>query len=85
MAEKVSDGVNGLHFRVGDPVSLAKTMSTAVAEEALWENLRSAIPPVHCMAEHTRRLEGIYNSLIEGRKNGSRQGMGEAAIQGVTS
>jgi glycosyltransferase involved in cell wall biosynthesis len=85
MAEKVADGVNGLHFRVGDPNSLAKTMSTAVADEGLWENLRSAIPPVHCMAEHTRRLEGIYNDLIEGRRNGSSPRLGEGVAQGVTS
>ncbi len=29
MAEKVTDGVNGLHFRVGDPRSLAETMRRA--------------------------------------------------------
>ena len=67
MAEKVVDGVNGLHFRAGDPLSLVKTMRTAVADEGLWDKLRAGIPSVHSMAEHTRRLEAIYNGLLERR------------------
>src|SRR6185503_11624350 len=35
MAERVVHGVNGLHFRVGDPVSLAGTIGAAVREEGL--------------------------------------------------
>jgi glycosyltransferase involved in cell wall biosynthesis len=85
MAEKVTDGVNGLHFRVGDSISLAKTMRAAVDDEGLWDKLRAGIPPVHSMAEHTRKLEGIYNGLIERRKNGSRPLIGEGVGQGVTS
>jgi hypothetical protein len=47
--------------------------------------LRSGIPPVHSMAEHTRKLEGIYNGLIERRRNGARPLMDEGVGQKVTS
>ncbi len=38
MAEKVDDGVNGLHFRAGDPTSLARTITRAAEEPGLWES-----------------------------------------------
>jgi glycosyltransferase involved in cell wall biosynthesis len=85
MAEKVIDGVNGLHFRAGDPLSLVKTMRTAVADEGLWDKLRAGIPSVHGMAEHTRRLETIYNGLLERREYDSKPPMGEGLSQGITS
>jgi glycosyltransferase involved in cell wall biosynthesis len=85
MAEKVIDGVNGLHFRVGDPLSLVKTMRAAMADGELWDKLRAGIPPVHSMAEHTRRLEAIYNGLLERREYGSKLLMDEGLSQGITS
>src|SRR5207244_2552263 len=51
MAEKVADGVNGLHFRVGDPVSLAGTIRKAV-EPGTWEKLSGNFPPLHTMDLH---------------------------------
>src|SRR5262249_8542607 len=49
MAEKVSDGVDGLHFRVNDPFSLAETIRRAVSAPGLWETLHRGIPVVHAM------------------------------------
>jgi glycosyltransferase involved in cell wall biosynthesis len=63
MAEKVSDGVNGLHFRVGDPESLAATIRRAVTTPGLWEHLREGIPPVHSMADHAAVLTSAYEPL----------------------
>ena len=39
--------VNGLHFRAGDPTSLAATMRRAATEPDLWERLRGGIRPVY--------------------------------------
>jgi glycosyltransferase involved in cell wall biosynthesis len=64
MAEKVRDGVDGLHFRAGDPASLARTMRRAIETEGLWSRLRAGIRPVHPMEEHAHRLLGIYQSLL---------------------
>jgi len=46
MAEKVRDNVDGLHFRVNDPLSLADTLLRASRNAQLWERLRGSIPPV---------------------------------------
>jgi glycosyltransferase involved in cell wall biosynthesis len=63
MAEKVEGGVNGLHFRVGDPESLAATIRRAVTTPGLWERLREGIPPVHSMPDHAAVLTSAYESL----------------------
>ena len=67
MAEKVSDGVNGLHFRAGDAQSLATVMSHAATAPALWENLRVGITPVTSMEAHVDALDGLYRSILEDR------------------
>ncbi len=62
MAEHVRDGVNGLHFRVGDAYSLAGTMQEALADPRLWDEIRGRITPVpsigQCLANYLR----IYQS-----------------------
>jgi glycosyltransferase involved in cell wall biosynthesis len=64
MAEKVEHGVNGLHFRAGDPVSLARTMRTALESPGLWDELRAGIAPVYRMADHVAALTTAYRSLL---------------------
>ncbi len=68
MAEKVTDGVNGLHFNVGDPRSLAETIKRAVSTPGLWEELRAGIPQIYPMAEHTAALSDTYTELMEARR-----------------
>jgi glycosyltransferase involved in cell wall biosynthesis len=65
MAEKVTDGVNGLHFRVGDPVSLAQAINKAVTTPGLWSRLRSRINPPYRMEDHTAELTRLYTDLLE--------------------
>jgi glycosyltransferase involved in cell wall biosynthesis len=64
MAERVRDGVDGLHFRVSDPHSLADTIVRAVGSPALWDELRAGIEPPHAMTDHVERISGIYRSLL---------------------
>jgi glycosyltransferase involved in cell wall biosynthesis len=56
MAEKVTDGVNGLHFRVRDPLSLAGVLRRAASSPDLWRSLREGIRPVHRMEDHVAIL-----------------------------
>jgi glycosyltransferase involved in cell wall biosynthesis len=63
MAEKVTDGVNGLHFRAGDPDDLAATIHRAVTTPGLWEHLSEGIPPIHPMPDHAAVLIGAYEAL----------------------
>jgi len=67
MAEKVTNEVDGLHFRANDPTSLAATMRRAASDPDLWERLRGGIRPVYRMDEHAQRLSEIYEELLHDR------------------
>jgi glycosyltransferase involved in cell wall biosynthesis len=64
MAEKVTDGVNGLYFRRGDPEDLAATIRRAAASPELWAELRAGIPPVRPIDEDVDSLIRIYRNLV---------------------
>ena len=65
MAEKVTDGVNGLHFRVADPVDLAETIRRAVSTPGLWETLQAGVPSIYRIEDSIQKLSGIYRSLMQ--------------------
>jgi glycosyltransferase involved in cell wall biosynthesis len=68
MAEKVTDGVNGLHFNVGDPRSLADAIKRAVGTPGLWDQLRAGIPEVYGMGEHLGSVMAMYRELMDARR-----------------
>ena len=43
MKERITDGVNGLYFNVGDPRSLAEIMRRACTEEGICDKLAAGI------------------------------------------
>jgi glycosyltransferase involved in cell wall biosynthesis len=69
MAEQVQAGVNGLHFRVRDPGSLAETITQAVTDPAVWQRLRAGIEPPHAMDAHITRLARLYADLLGQRES----------------
>jgi glycosyltransferase involved in cell wall biosynthesis len=68
MAEKVANGVDGLHFRVGDAFSLARTLESATRSPRLWRSLRDGISEPYAMDAHVARLTDTYERLIARRK-----------------
>src|SRR5207244_4103745 len=52
MAEKVTDGVNGIHFRAGDPASLADVIENAATSPDLWRKCRDGIVSPYRMEDH---------------------------------
>jgi glycosyltransferase involved in cell wall biosynthesis len=68
MAEKVRDGVDGMHFRVGDAHSLARAIETATTDPRLWRSLRGGIREPHPMDAHVAHLLDMYGGLIERRE-----------------
>ncbi len=84
MAEKVADGTNGLHFRAGDPDSLADTIERAISTPGLWKALRDGIAGAHAMDEHVERLSGLYEELLTLRR-GEHADDGLPALDGVAS
>jgi glycosyltransferase involved in cell wall biosynthesis len=65
MAEKVTDGVNGLHFRIGQPASLAAVMTRAARSPELWARLAGAVPPVYSIDASAARLRAMYRELLD--------------------
>lgn len=59
MAEKVRDGVTGLHFRRGDPVDLARVIADA-ADEAAYARLLPNIPEPFDTTEMARRYLAAF-------------------------
>ena len=69
MAEKVRDGIDGLHFHVGNPESLAEAMTRAIREPALWDRLRAGIrPPTTRRRTSARQHAALFERLIARRQ-----------------
>jgi glycosyltransferase involved in cell wall biosynthesis len=64
MAEKVKDGVNGLHFRARDPISLSQAVSRAISTPQVWQSLRQGIPDVYRMMDHVESLSSLYQAVL---------------------
>ena len=64
MAEKVTDGVDGLHFRVGDPEDLARVIAEAAGSAQQWRNLTANIRPIYPMRAHVGELLKLYDDLL---------------------
>lgn len=68
MAEKVAHGENGLHFRAGDPRSLAAALREAVGDPRLARRLRAGVPPIFDMEEHVANVTTLYDELLRTRR-----------------
>jgi glycosyltransferase involved in cell wall biosynthesis len=71
MAEKVRDGVDGLHFRAGDATSLADTIARATETPGLWEELRAGAAPVYPLDRHVASLTAIYDQILAAKRHTS--------------
>lgn len=69
MAEKVTHGVDGLHFRAGDPAHLAEVMAEAGGNDRLWRRLHDGINPIFSLEESVPILEETYHDLIQRRRS----------------
>jgi glycosyltransferase involved in cell wall biosynthesis len=64
MAEAVRDGVDGLHFPIGDPGALAATMRRATEEPGLWGRLVAGITRPRWMSEAAEEHLALYRELL---------------------
>jgi glycosyltransferase involved in cell wall biosynthesis len=72
MAEKVTDGLNGVHFRVGDPANLAAAIRKAVQSPETWNEMRAGIPPIYRLGDQVAKLRDLYEKLLAGRLSRSQ-------------
>lgn len=68
MAEAVRHEGDGLHFRAGDAVDLARTMRRAMDEPGLWQRLSDAIAPVPTIGECAERHLELYETLLAAQR-----------------
>jgi len=67
MAERVRDGIDGLHFAVGDPRTLADRLREAVETPGLWDSLRNRAPATRDAAACADEYQALFDSLAERR------------------
>ncbi|HWB82803.1 MAG TPA: glycosyltransferase family 4 protein [Bryobacteraceae bacterium] len=70
MAEKVVDGVTGLHFRSGSSEDLARVLLHAAGSPQLWESLRAAAPPVFSIEQSMTAHRELYEQILRRRLEG---------------
>lgn len=64
MAEMVRNGVDGLHFPVGDPAGLSDALQRAADEPGLWQRLVDAIAPPPSFADAADAHEALYRAVL---------------------
>lgn len=67
MAEKIRDGVDGLHFRVGSAEDLADRMIECLTEKTLWDRLHEGIRPAPTYIDCAREHLAQYREVLETR------------------
>jgi glycosyltransferase involved in cell wall biosynthesis len=60
MAERIQHDINGLHFQIADPRSLAAAMRRAATEPGLWQKLSSAAPQAPSRADVVKGYRALY-------------------------
>jgi hypothetical protein len=76
MAEKVPDGISGLHFKLGDAADLLRAMRLASYPENA-ERLRAGIPVVTKASDMARRYAAFFALAIAGtsERRDEREGL----------
>jgi glycosyltransferase involved in cell wall biosynthesis len=85
MDEKVTDGVDGLHFRVSDPDDLARVIAQAAGSAQTWRALTAGIKPVHPMPTHVAELLRVYEELLAQEPPGEPPPADDAVTIGAAS
>jgi glycosyltransferase involved in cell wall biosynthesis len=63
MAEKVRDGIDGMHFRVSNPESLAEAMTRAM-DPQVWDRLHAGIRPPTGADEAARLHASLFEKIL---------------------
>jgi glycosyltransferase involved in cell wall biosynthesis len=63
MKEKVLDGINGVHFRMGSAEDLADKLGELLIDPAIWERLRDCAPKPINHEEAARQHLSFYQGL----------------------
>jgi len=82
MVEKVTDGVSGMHFRLGDAADLARCMIEAASEDVYFHLIEGLPKPIDCV-EMARRYLAAFHTALAGRRQAPTPPAGAANGQRV--
>jgi glycosyltransferase involved in cell wall biosynthesis len=68
MAEKVTHGVDGFHFRVNNAADLASRIEECATTPGLWESMCAGVPQPPLINETVDRLLALYQKLLSQRR-----------------
>lgn len=63
MAEKIENSITGLHFKVRNQISLAKSMKKACLKDSLWQRLVNNIKPRLSIEESAQNHVFLYKNI----------------------
>jgi glycosyltransferase involved in cell wall biosynthesis len=64
MAEKVRDGIDGCHFRAGDPRALAELLASLSRAPERLQAMQATIGRPPSIAETTSQIIGVYQAAF---------------------
>jgi len=79
MADRVTDEIDGLHFEMGDPAALARTIKRAASEPGLWPRLAGALPTPPSRDLMVDGFRRIYRGGAENARTPRAAGAGTGA------
>jgi len=65
MAEKVPDGVGGLHYRARDPLALSSLIQSLLAKPDIFDSLIESLPAYQTLENSSREHIGLYGSFLQ--------------------
>jgi glycosyltransferase involved in cell wall biosynthesis len=63
MAEMVRDGIDGLHFRIGDAADLREKLLYVIEHPQVLDTFRRNIPTVNTIARNAAEIRGYYERV----------------------
>jgi glycosyltransferase involved in cell wall biosynthesis len=79
MAEKVTHGVDGLHFRAGSPEDLADCLARALTEPDLWGRLAEAAPRPPDLVRFAADHLALYRATLAAKARAKTRAVAVAA------
>ena len=65
MAELVRDGIDGLHFRLGDPADLRGVLKRVIGQPSMLNEMRRNAPEVPTIEQQAVRIRAHYRTALE--------------------
>ena len=64
MAEKVPDGVGGLHYRARDPLALSSLIQSLLAKPDIFDSLIESLPAYQTLENSSRQHIGLHKTFL---------------------